>query len=277
MRRFWNRMEQFALNAFWWGLALKARDVTAAVAGRSCLVLAPHPDDETLGCGGVVMRKLATRSRVDVIVATDGAASHLDDPTSKTSRQALVEMRERETLQACSELGLDREHVSFLRFPDGMLAQHGDALRERLAEEIARHRPAEIYVCALQDGHRDHVALAQAVRDLAIAERLNGAIHWEYPVWAFDFRSWRPPGRTNKMGYLLGVAGMLRTLSATRVSSVSIKGLEDRKRRALDCHRSQVGLLEDEPGWTGLPKPFLSFFFRNRELFFHIPPTQTVR
>ncbi|MCL6285285.1 PIG-L family deacetylase [Ruegeria sp. 2012CJ41-6] len=251
--------------------------MTKIVAGRSCLVLAPHPDDETLGCGGVVMHKLAAWSHVEVIVATDGAASHLDDPTCTTSRDALVEMRERETRLACGELGLEPDHVSFLRFPDGALAQHARDLRDRLAEEIAARRPDEIYVCALVDGHRDHVALAQAVRHLAGEGRLGGAIHWEYPVWSFDFRSWRPPGRTNKAGYVLGVVQMLRTLRAAHVSSVSIKGLQARKRRALDQHRSQVGLLEEEPDWPGLPEAFLSFFFRDREVFFHIPPVQEFR
>jgi len=272
VRHFWNRMERAALNLYWKGLAFKAKDMTETTAGRSCLVLAPHPDDETLGCGGLVMHKLAAWSRVEVIVATDGAASHLDDPTHRTSRTALVEMRERETLMACGELGLKSDQVAFLRFPDGELATHAQELRERLAAEIARIHPDEIYVCALWDGHRDHVALAQAVRDLAAEGRLGGAIHWEYPVWSFDFRSWRPVGRTNKAGYALGVAGMVRALRATPVFSVSLTGLEDRKRRALDCHRSQLGLLEDEPDWPGLPERFLSFFFRDRELFFHVPP-----
>lgn len=265
-------MEQAALNAFWRGLAFKSRDMTETLAGRSCLVLAPHPDDETLGCGGVVMHKLAAWSRVEVIVATDGAASHLDDPTQQTSRQALIEMRESETVRACETLGLEAAHVSFLRFPDGALADHAADLTERLAAEIDSRRPDEIYVCALQDGHRDHVALAQAVRDLAAAGRLHGAIHWEYPVWSFDFRSWRPQGRTNKAGFVLGVLDMLRTLRHTHVSSVSLKDIRGRKREALDCHKSQLGLLEDEPDWPGLPDRFLSFFFRDRELFFHIPP-----
>lgn len=270
-------MEQAALSLFWRGLAWKAKDRTAAASGRSCLVLAPHPDDETLGCGGMIMQKLAAGARVGVVVATDGGASHLDDPARKTSRHALVEMREQETLLACAALGLGAEHVSFLGFPDGALMQHAEALRERLAAVIACHRPSEVYVCALGDGHRDHVALAQAVQELAAAGRMGDAEHWEYPVWSFDFRSWRPPGRTNKAGYVLGVMGMLHTLHKARVSSVSLRGLQDRKRRALDCHRSQLGLLENEPDWPGLPEQFLSFFFRDRELFFHIPPGRILR
>ncbi|MEY8800941.1 PIG-L deacetylase family protein [Leisingera sp. XS_AS12] len=246
--------------------------MTAVASARSCLVLAPHPDDETLGCGGVIMQKLAAGSQVNVVVATDGGASHLDDPASKTSRQDLVAIRERETYLACAKLGLAAEYVSFLRFPDGDLKQHAEALREQVAAMVALRRPSEIYVCALGDGHRDHVALAQAVQDLAAARRLGDAVHWEYPVWSFDFRSWRPPGRTNKAGYVLGVLEMLRMLRRARVSSVSLRGLQERKRKALDCHRSQLGLLEDEPDWPGLPTQFLSFFFRDRELFFHIPP-----
>lgn len=203
-------MEQAVLSVFWKMLDWKARDMTAAASERSCLVLAPHPDDETLGCGGVIMQKLAAGARVEVVVATDGGASHLDDPARKTSRQDLVAMREQETRLACAELGLAAEHVSFLGFPDGALMQHADDLREQLAAAV----------------------------------RLAGAAHWEYPVWSFDFRSWPPPGRTNKAGYVLGVLRMLRMVL---VSSVPLRGLQERK--ALGCHRSQLGLLEAEPDW----------------------------
>ncbi len=272
MRRFWKRMERLAVSAFWRVLALKARDVTAEVSKRSCLVLAPHPDDETLGCGGMIMHKLSAGAKVEVIIATDGGASHLSDATRQTSRQALIDMREAETCAACAVLGLPPEHVSFLRFPDGDLSQHAMALRLRLAAEVAVRQPDEVYVCAVQDGHRDHIALAQAVRELAAEGGLGPAEHWEYPVWSFDFRSWRPQGRTNKAGYVIGVLRMLRVLVLAPVFSVSLKGAQARKRRALNCHRSQLGLLPDEPDWPGLPERFLAHFFRDRELFFRVPP-----
>lgn len=251
----------------WHLMALRSRDMTPQTRTKSCLVLAPHPDDETLGCGGIILHKRAAGAEVTVAVVTDGAASHLDDPAHATSRAKLVEMREAETHLAVADLGVAAEHLHFLGFPDGHLGEHHQALCARLHALIAQTQPDEIYVCALQDGHRDHIALARALRTLADEGALKGIAHWEYPVWTWDFRSWRPGGKSNKAGFVLGVWAMLRFWLRTPVYSVSLHGLQAIKRQALERHRSQIGLLEEEPDWPGLPESFLAHFFRSRELF----------
>ena len=58
-------------------LQRRAVDETLGAAGRSCLVLAPHPDDETLGVGALIARKRAAGTRVRVLVVTDGRGSHV--------------------------------------------------------------------------------------------------------------------------------------------------------------------------------------------------------
>ena len=65
-----------------------ALDITAATTTRSCLVLAPHPDDETLGAGGLLARLARDGVRCDVIVLTDGEGSHPDSPTHTPARLA---------------------------------------------------------------------------------------------------------------------------------------------------------------------------------------------
>ena len=57
-------------------LGRTAHDLTDVVATRSALVLAPHPDDETIGCGATILRKVAAGTPVTVFVATDGRHSH---------------------------------------------------------------------------------------------------------------------------------------------------------------------------------------------------------
>jgi len=270
MHRVWPRLEARAMQRFWRRMARAAEDRTEDLARRSCVILAPHPDDETLGCGGLALRKRAAGADVSVIMATDGAATHAGQTLRSMSRDDLVGLREAETLAACDALGIAGDRVHFLRFPDGALAAHEDALADRLAGLVAGLAPEEVYVCARSDGHRDHVALARAARALAQAGRLGGATLWEYPVWTWDFRSWRPEGTTNKRGFVLGVMEMRRMARATRVCSVSIEGVQEAKRAALAHHRSQLGMLEGEPGWDGLPETFLSFFFRDRELFFAV-------
>ena len=270
MQQIWPRLEQRALTLLWYRTAAQAQDMTAATVGRSCLILAPHPDDETLGCGGLALLKRAAGTRVDVIIATDGGATHPDTPARSLGRADVVALRAAETRAACAALGIGPAHLDFLGYPDGVLASRAADLQDSLAAAITRIAPDEVYVCALADGHRDHVALAQAARSLAAEGRLGGADLWEYPVWYWDFRSWRPPGTSNKRGFLLGLAAMYRALRDTPVAAVSIRGLEARKRAALECHRSQLGLLAAEPDWEGLPERFLSVFFRDRELFFQV-------
>lgn len=268
MQKVWPRIERRALGMLWRLLAWKARDVTRVTVGRSCLIVAPHADDETLGCGGLAILKRAAGVRVDVIVATDGAATHPGVAHHKLSGDDIVALREEETQAACAVLGIAPENVRFLRYPDGALATRALDLEKSLALAIAEISPEEIYVCSLADGHRDHVALARAVRSLASDGRLAGARLWEYPVWYWDYRSWRPAGTTNKHGFVLAVAAMLRAVCRTPVVAVSIRSLLAQKREALDCHRSQLGRLEEEPNWEGLPECFLENFFRDWELFF---------
>src|SRR6516162_4744018 len=87
-------------------LLSRAEDMTAQTATRSCLVLAPHPDDETLGCGATIMRKLAAGTPVQVIIAADGNWYR----SSKLSVDAVNEIREEEARRACAILGLPYEN-----------------------------------------------------------------------------------------------------------------------------------------------------------------------
>ena len=100
-----NLLRQRAYPAFCETLAVvgrplllsRAEDVTSRTAARSCLVLAPHPDDETLGCGATIMRKLVTGASVRVVIATDGR--HSPRP-NKLSIDAFVKVREEEARRA---------------------------------------------------------------------------------------------------------------------------------------------------------------------------------
>ena len=124
-------------------LVARAKDVTVQTAARSCLVLAPHPDDETLGCGATIMRKLAAGTRVEIIIATDGRHSVNSD---KVSAAALAEIREEEARCAAAVLGLPSENIVFLRFEDGRLTGNRQTLRDRLFAIFEQINPDEILV-----------------------------------------------------------------------------------------------------------------------------------
>ncbi|HLL52387.1 MAG TPA: PIG-L family deacetylase, partial [Myxococcaceae bacterium] len=84
---------------------------------RGAMVFAPHPDDETLGCGGTILRKRRAGAEVRIAFLTDGAASH----AHLVPREALRALREREALEAAGALGVEASRVCWLGFPDGEL------------------------------------------------------------------------------------------------------------------------------------------------------------
>src|SRR6516165_419567 len=133
-------------------LLSRAEDVTSQTATRSCVVLAPHPDDETLGCGATIMRKLAAGTPVNIVVATDGRYSQC---SNKLSSDALAEIREEEARRASAILGLPRENITFLRFEDGRLGDHRELMRDCLVDILDRVNPEEIFVSSIIDRHPD--------------------------------------------------------------------------------------------------------------------------
>lgn len=105
-------------------------EMPAPRAGDRLLVFAPHPDDEMLGCGGLIQEALANGATVDVAVMTNGDASELSVVfgekeliVSPRAMIALGRARQEETLEALAEIGLSRNRVHFLSYPNNGLMQ----------------------------------------------------------------------------------------------------------------------------------------------------------
>ena len=182
------------------------------------LVLAAHPDDESLGCGGVVAAAGRAGLPLRVIVATDGERSH--PHATAWSADHLRAARRAEAAVATEQLG-PAATLHLLGLPDGQVAHHEDDL-------LVAARPfvgPETVVLApwRSDGHPDHEAVGR------VAARL-GARLWEYPLWAWH---WGGPD----------------DLPWERLRQVPLDvGLVATKRLAIDAHGSQVGALGPGPG-----------------------------
>jgi len=223
-------------------------DVTDQMARRPCLVLAPHPDDETLGVGATIMRKVDAGTPVHLVVATDGSKSPLGDPA------AVSALRRSELRAACGVLGLSEQNVTWLPFVDAELAGNEEALVGAIAEVVAMRRPAEVLVTAEDDPHEDHAVLARATRR-ALAGA--GVRMLTYPVWQFD----RP-------------ARLIRHLApATRPELVRTDGYRERKREAVAAYPSQMAAHDDDP--EGLRPNFLPNFDAPYEMFFPVDVDRT--
>jgi LmbE family N-acetylglucosaminyl deacetylase len=227
-----------------------AKDMTSQTTTRSCVVLAPHPDDETLGCGATIMRKLAAGTPVQVVIATDGRHSVR---SSKLSADALVEIREEEARRAGAILGLSRENIAFLRFEDGRLADHRRLLRDRLADILDVMNPEEIFVSSIIDTHPDHRVLAELARQLVQTHRDRVPVLYEYPIWFWDPRILR-----------------IRHLLELHTRIVRTEEFRIRKRQAIAAYCSQVMNLTGEAEWTKLRQGFLRQFLQPEETFFEV-------
>ncbi len=119
------------------------------------LIIAPHPDDEVLGCGGAVRRHVLAGDAIRVVIVTDGTAA----PSSEERLRA-AQLRREESRAAAAILGYG-EPV-FWQLPDRGLV-YGEPLIQRLLEEIREFAPALVYAPSLLERHPDHRVLAMTV------------------------------------------------------------------------------------------------------------------
>ena len=160
----------------------------------SVLVVAAHPDDEVLGCGGTIARHADASDQVQVLIVAEGA----------TSRQ-----QHRSRLKSCDELSalakaarkagsiLGAAGVDLLDFPDNRLDSLDRLdLIKRIEECIDRHQPQVVYVHHAGDVNVDHRRLHEAV--VTACRPIPG--HPVRRLLSFEVSSsteWQPPGSSS--------------------------------------------------------------------------------
>ena len=151
-----------------------------ASAPQRLVVVAPHPDDEVLACGGLLSLQVARGGPVRILAVTDGEGSHAMD--DEGARAALARTRQGERLAGLARLGVPPSSLQTLGLPDGQVAAHAAALRHALATLL---RPGDLVVCTWRlDGHPDHEACGQAAAEVCPAA---GAQWLEAPVWMWHW------------------------------------------------------------------------------------------
>lgn len=248
-------------------LLARPRDPAAPMTDAPTLVLAPHPDDETLGCGALIARKAAAGTPVSVLFACDGRHSHRSERITPVTLAAL---RRREALAACARIGVGPERVTFLDHEDQRLAEAGDDLVRRIAALAAASGAREVFAPSGLDGHPDHRALSAAAR-AALAGLSPRPVLYEYPVWFWDARAWVEPGAPRWRQAAQMAVRPLAFLAHARPAVVEAGPFLEAKRRALAEHRSQTENLTGEPGWATLDPGFLRHLMAGEEIFFRIP------
>jgi LmbE family N-acetylglucosaminyl deacetylase len=124
---------------------------TSSFLGARVLALAPHPDDESLACGGALALHRRGGDPVKVVVLTDGGGGAADAP----GRNEYVQARAGECQEACRRLGV--RDVEMWRLPDRGLPSSGEPVR-RLRQLLDDYRPTLVYAPSPVEFHPDHRA-----------------------------------------------------------------------------------------------------------------------
>jgi LmbE family N-acetylglucosaminyl deacetylase len=234
-------------------VAARARDVTQRSASASCVVFAPHPDDETLGCGATIHRKREAGTTVHVVIASDGRRSQ---DAGLICPDELARIRAREAVDACTALGVAAEDVHQLGYHDGTLHERVEELACCFAELVDAVGPDEVLVTPRVDNHSDHRAVNRAVRLALSRTRVNPRMA-EYPIGLGPVASCR-----------LLALGAERGHRAERVSTGPHLAA---KSAAARCNRSQLENLTGDPRWRlGFDAGTLARFLQPYEIFFPV-------
>jgi LmbE family N-acetylglucosaminyl deacetylase len=202
------------------GLRLPELDLTGC---PGLVLIAPHPDDETLGFGATASTLAGRGVPVQVVSVTDGGGAY---PNLDSQGRARLELTRRAELsRAVGVLGLDQ--AIRLGVPDGAITEHEDAVADSITELLVGWPPGTWCAATWRgDGHPDHEAVGRAA---ATAAERTGAVLLEYPVWMWH---WAQPGDT---------AVPWQRAYTVPLSDTAVR----RKKIAAQCFRSQFDVAAD--------------------------------
>ncbi|WP_411826179.1 PIG-L family deacetylase [Luteolibacter sp. AS25] len=229
-------------------------ELEEAVPGGVLMVVAPHPDDESLACGGLIALARESGREVRVVIVSDGSASHLNSRMYPAA--ALAELRRGEALAALEILRVGEGETSFLELPDGKVPHDWDEGFEkavaRMAEVIEEVDPDTIFTPWRRDVHHDHIATTSIVTE-ARKRILHEIRVVEYPVWVWEADSHDKAPTSGEM----------------RAWRLDVRSVLGRKKAAIAAHASQMtDLISDDPAGFVMNDTQLARFTDGYEIFF---------
>ena len=212
---------------------LELRNAETIIDWGKTIVFAPHPDDESLGCGGAIALLRNYDLPVTVVVMSDGTLSH---PNSvKFPSAKLRGLRENEMKNALKILGVDESEIRFLRYSDravpGEIYLNFTVAVRKIKNILAEEKPQTILAPWRFDPHPDHRATWQ------IVDRANSLPDYsltliEYPIWLNE----------------LAEADDVPDENEIRMWRLDIEKVVDIKQKAIRAHASQItDLIDDDP------------------------------
>lgn len=214
------------------------------LSGEKILIVAPHPDDEIIGCAGL-MSRFAKSGNVYLAVLSGGENSHATH--CNMDKSALMNARRNLTIEAAETIELPKENICFFNYPDGKISYDCEET-QRLKSLIEELGPVSIFVPHLGEGWSDHINTNKIVNEIT---KKNTAIHiYEYCVWFWYYNVWDI---------------VWRQACILKMSN----GEHESKLAAMDAYIKPLAPC-GKP-WSGvLPKVFVEANKWNRELYFKV-------
>lgn len=166
-------------------IRLLFRNLVELVTFDKVLIVAPHPDDEVLGCSGLIQRLLSEGKQVDVVILSGGGKSHAG--CCQIDESTLIESRRNLSRKAAKIFSLPLENLHFLDYPDGSITIDCPET-DRLKELIDTLQPDAIFVPHKGEGWSDHLEAGRIVQKLV--GEMADVLLYEYCVWFWYYNVW---------------------------------------------------------------------------------------
>ncbi len=228
----------------------------------SIIIFAPHPDDETFACGGVIAKRLTEGYDVTVVFLTDGRNALRDlGVFSQPTPLELKEIRRDEATRATKILGLSQDDLVFLDIEDGTVEKNEHNVSKQITEILNEKSPREIYFPQEKEYNLDHRSTNRLVRKAI--EQLNYnpvkrqyLIAWSYP---FNILARIQPQYLRKL--------LLYKLQKFELVTVDISDFTSTKKAAIKEYNSQLRIVAPNQPRTVIGDSLLQQFLGNKESF----------
>jgi len=230
---------------------------------KKVIVFAPHPDDETLGCGGTIAKKLNEGYEVSVVFMTDGRYSlaELGIDVEPTPSEMKV-IRKKEAIKAMKILGLPEKNLLFLDFEDQTLEKNERLVQERVVEILKNSSPAEVFLPQENEYNIDHRVTNMTIKKTLKTVGLH-PIEYQYIIaWSFPFYLLLHIMHENIFDYLTS------QFPKRNLIRIDISKFLHLKEMALKEYKSQITLLSHAQKRPALKRSFLKRFLKTEEKFF---------
>ena len=221
---------------------------------RRCTILVPHPDDESLGCAGLLATLVAAQCEIQVILTTDGSKSH---PNSREYPEArLIALRHSELLHALLLMGITPDRLISYGTRDAAMPGRSETgfeeLTDRLATDLRNFAPDLVLVPYELDPHCDHRATWQLLMAALERSTTKRPRIWEYPIWL----------------YANAAAEDIPNLNPDELLVLDVSKYAELKEKCIYAHQSQTtAMIADDPSGFMLSAEMIANFTIGKEYF----------